>query len=70
MSTMDYPDPLAVELRAAHKRIAELEGDLSVARLRLQRIDEALVGHYGEIETMQPAVLRRVLRNIAYIVNP
>jgi hypothetical protein len=52
------------------RRIAELEGDLSVARLQLQRIDEALVGHYGEIETMQPDVLRRVLRNIAYIVNP
>ena len=50
--------------------IAELpQGDLTVARLQLTRIDECLVGSYGEIETMNPAALRKMLGNIAYIVR-
>jgi hypothetical protein len=56
-----------VELRM---RITKLEGDLSVARLQLQRIDEELVASYGEIATMPVTELRRILGNIAYIVNP
>ena len=51
-------------------RIAELEGDLSVARLQFKRIDEELVGSYGEIATMPVEELRRILGNIAYIVRP
>ena len=54
----------------AAERIKELEGDLSVARLQLQRIDEELVGSYGEIATMPVKGLRRILSNIAYIVRP
>jgi hypothetical protein len=52
------------------KRIAELEGDLQIAQTQLQRIDEELVGAYGEIATMRTGDLRRRLQNIAYIVNP
>lgn len=52
------------------KRISALEGDLSIARLQLQRIDEQLVGSYGEIETMRVADLRRILGGIAYIIRP
>lgn len=47
-----------------------LKGDLQIARLQLQRIDEELVGSYGEIETMPIRELRRILGNIAYIVKP
>ena len=59
-----------MEKVALRQRIAELEGDLSVARLQLARIDEELVGRYGEIKTMSAKELRRVLGNIAYIMNP
>ena len=52
------------------ERIAGLEGDLSVARLQLKRIDEELVGSYGKIATMPAKELRRILGNIAYIVRP
>ncbi len=51
-------------------RIVKLEGDLSIARLQLRRIDEELIGRYGEIETMPVKELRRVLGSIAYIVKP
>jgi hypothetical protein len=44
------------------KRIAELERDLRDAQLTLQRIDEALVGSYGEIGTLDAKEARRMLR--------
>jgi len=52
------------------KRITDLEGDLSVARLQLARIDEELIGAYGEVETMNVRELRRILGNICYIIKP
>lgn len=51
-------------------RIAELEGDLHIARMQLQRVDEVLVGSYGDIPRLSAGDARRMLRNIAYIVNP
>lgn len=52
------------------KRIAELEGDLQVAEMQLQRIDAILVGSYGDIPRLSAKDARRMLRNIAYIVKP
>lgn len=60
----------AMEMVDLRQRIAELEGDLSVARLQLTCIDEELGGSYGEIATMPAKELRRILGNIAYIVKP
>jgi hypothetical protein len=54
----------------AQRACEQIGGELSVARLQLARIDEELIGSYGEIETMPAKELRRILRNIAYIVSP
>jgi hypothetical protein len=51
-------------------RIAELEGDLRRAESQLQRIDEVLVGSYGDIPRLSAGDARRMLRSIANIVNP
>lgn len=58
-----YVSSQDVEIRDLNNRIAELEA-------ALLRIDEELVGSYGEIETMREAEVRRILRNIANIVHP
>ena len=54
----------------ADARLRELAGDLSVARLQLARIDDELVGNYGDIEHLSVRELRRILGNIAAIVKP
>lgn len=57
-------------IAAAEKRIADLEGDLQVSQLKVQRIDEVLVGSYGDIPRLSAGDARRMLRNIAHIVKP
>lgn len=66
----DQHHAAAVAANASAKRIRELEGDLQVAQMQLQRIDEVLVGSYGDIPRLSPKDARRMLQNIAYIVKP
>jgi hypothetical protein len=60
----------AGRLGVAIKRITQLEGDLRIAEIQIRRIDEVLVGSYGDIPRLSASDARRMLRNIAYIVNP
>lgn len=50
---------------ARDKRIAELEGELSVARLQIARIADEVID-----PGMDDAAMRRAIDNIRYIINP
>jgi hypothetical protein len=47
-----------------------LRAAISAVRMQMTRIDDELVGSYGEIEHLSVRELRRILGNIANIVKP
>lgn len=61
---------LRARAEAAERERDKAKGDLSVVRLQLARIDETLIGFYGEIATAPQKELRRILDNIVYVLIP
>lgn len=71
---MELPhwDDLTPTLRHAFERVFGQGMDKRIAMLEaiLARIDNALVGSYGEIETMPEKHARKILRQIATEAHP
>ena len=59
-------DYLEERERKLEARVKELEGDLSVARLQLLRIEEQVIGYREEVDIKE---LRRSLANIAFVLH-
>ena len=65
--TVDYASwrREAERIVAMEKRIAELEADLTIARLQLARIADEIFD-----PAMDEGAMRLAIQNIRYIVNP